>query len=88
MDYPLDTLHTPIVISYDPEAKYSPLGENTTLETLLKWPLRVLMSFPLDTFHIAIVLSEYPDAKYCPFGEKTTLVITIQEWTVRVLTCS
>ena len=29
---PLDTLHTPIVLSPDPDAKYSPFGENTTLE--------------------------------------------------------
>ena len=28
---PVDTLLTPIVLSADPEAKYSPLGENTTL---------------------------------------------------------
>ena len=30
---PLDTLHTPIVLSLDPDAKYSPFGENTTLKT-------------------------------------------------------
>ena len=30
---PLDTLHTPIVQSSDPEAKYSPFGENTTIFT-------------------------------------------------------
>ena len=29
---PLHILHTPISLK-DPEAKYSPLGENTTLET-------------------------------------------------------
>ena len=32
MSYPLDTLHNPIVLSSDPEAKYSP--ENYTLNTL------------------------------------------------------
>ena len=31
---PLDTLHTPIVS--DPDAKYSPSGENTTLLTQLE----------------------------------------------------
>ena len=31
--YPLDTLHTPIVLSSDPDAKYSPFGENNTLLT-------------------------------------------------------
>ena len=29
---PLDTLHTPIVLSLDPDAKYSPFGENTKFE--------------------------------------------------------
>ena len=33
---PLDTLHTPIVLSLDPDAKYSPFGENTTLKTLIR----------------------------------------------------
>ena len=32
----LDTLHNPIVISQDPDAKYTPSGENTTLKTLSK----------------------------------------------------
>ena len=31
--FPLDTFHTPIVLSADPDAKYSPFGENTTLKT-------------------------------------------------------
>ena len=70
---PLDTLHTPIVLSADPDAKYSLFGENTTLETHLEWPVRVLISSPLDTLHTPIVLSEDPDAKYSPFGENTTL---------------
>ena len=30
---PLDTFHTPIVLSEDPDAKYSPFGENATLLT-------------------------------------------------------
>ena len=30
---PLDTLQTPIVLSQDPDAKYSPFEENTTLNT-------------------------------------------------------
>ena len=68
---PLDTLHTPIVSSPDPDAKYSPFGENTTLETKLEWPVRVLIRSPLDTLHTPIVLD--PDAKYSPFGENTTL---------------
>ena len=28
---PLNTLHTPIVLSLDPDAKYTPSGEKTTL---------------------------------------------------------
>ena len=31
MRSPLDTLHIPIVLSQDPDAKYPPFGENTTL---------------------------------------------------------
>ena len=38
MRSPLDTPHTPIVLSEDPDAKYSPFGENTTLQTYLEWP--------------------------------------------------
>ena len=33
MRSPVDILHTPIVQSPDPEAKYSPLGEKTTILT-------------------------------------------------------
>ena len=69
----LDTLHTPIVKSPDPEAKYSPFGENTTLLTHYEWPVRVFIRSPLDTLHTPIVLSQDPDAKYSPFGENTTL---------------
>ena len=69
---PLDTLHTPIVLSADPDAKYSPFGENTTLVTQSECPVRVLIRSPLDTLHTPIVLSD-PDAKYSPFGENTTL---------------
>ena len=65
-------LHTTIVQSLDPDAKYSPSGENTTLKTESQWPLMILMHFPLHTFHSLIVLSD-PDAKYSPFGENTTL---------------
>ena len=70
---PLDTLHTPIVLSLDPDAKYFPFGENTTLLTPLEWPMRVLISSQLDTLQTPIVLSSDPDAKYSPFGENTTL---------------
>ena len=70
---PLDTLHTPIVLSQDPDAKYSPFGENTTLVTENECPVRVLICSPLDTLHTPIVLSLDPDAKYSPFGENTTL---------------
>ena len=69
----LDTLHTPIVLYCYPEAKYSPLGENTKVLTKPEYPLRVLMRSPLDTLHKPIVSSADPEAKYSPFGEKTTL---------------
>ena len=51
---PLDTLHTPIVLSEDPEAKYSPSAENTTLLTKSECPVRVFISSPLDTLHTPI----------------------------------
>ena len=60
---PLDILHTPIVLSEDPDAKYSPFGENTTLFMKEEWPVRVFISSPLGTLHIPIVLSSDPDAK-------------------------
>ena len=75
MRSPLDTLHTPIVLSSDPDAKYSPFGENTTLKTEPECPMRVLMRSSLDTLHTPIVLLLDPDAKYSPFGENTTLHI-------------
>ena len=68
---PLDILHTPIVLSLDPDAKYSPFGENTTLMTNYECPVRVLIRSPLDILHTPIVSD--PDAKYSPFGENTTL---------------
>ena len=73
MHSPLDTLHTPIVLSLDPDAKYSPFGENTTLQTPSECA-RVFIRSPLDTLHTLIVLSRDPDAKYSPFGENTTLL--------------
>ena len=66
---PLHILHTPISLK-DPEAKYSPFGENTTLKTL-ELPVRVLIRSPLDTLHTPIVSD--PDAKYSLFGENATL---------------
>ena len=71
MHFPLDTFHTPIVQSSDPDAKYSPFGENITLKTYNECPVRVFISSPLDTLHIVISLD--PDARYSPFGENTRL---------------
>ena len=71
----LDTLHTPIVLSKDPDTKYSPFGENTALCMHNECPVRVLIRSPLDTLHTLIVLSKDPDTKYSPFGENTTLKI-------------
>ena len=73
MHSPLDTLHTSIVLLTDPDAKYSPFAENTTLEIDDEWPMRFLIRFPLDTLHTSILLLIDPDAKYSPSGENTTL---------------
>ena len=61
-------LQTTIDLSRDPEAKISPFGENTMLQTSSVWPLSLLTSSPVDTFQIPIVLSFDPEAKYSPFG--------------------
>ena len=76
-------IHTPTVLSSDPDAKYSPFGENTTLLTQSLWPVRVWMRSSLDTLHNPISLKD-PDAKYSPFGENTTL-LTQSECPVKVL---
>ena len=79
MRFPLGNLHIPIVESQDPDAKYSPLGENTTLLTQYECPVRVLIHSPLDTLHTSIVESldmkkdPVPDTKYSMFGENATL---------------
>ena len=70
---PLDTLHTPIVLSLDPDAKYSPSAENTTLQIQEECPVRIFIRSPLDTLHTPIVLSADPDTKYSPSAENTTL---------------
>ena len=54
---PFGTLHKTIVKSMDPDAKYSPFGENSTVFTKEESVVRVLRCYPLDTFHKIIVLS-------------------------------
>ena len=71
--FSLYTLHIPIVLSIDPDSKYSPLGENTTLLIQSECPMRVLIRSPFDTLQTPMVLSEDPDAKYSPSGENTML---------------
>ena len=71
-------------MSYDPDAKYSPTGENATMITQLECPVRIFIGSPLDKLHTFIVQSLDPDAKYSPFGENTML-ITQLECPVRIL---
>ena len=73
MRSPLDKFHKPIVLSPDPEAKYYPSHENTTVLTISECPIKVLMRCQFDIFHTLIVLSQDPEAKYSPSGENTTL---------------
>ena len=63
MRSPVDTFHKPIVISPDPDDKYSPFDEKTTLKTISECPVRVLIRSPLDTFHKPIVVSPDPNTK-------------------------
>ena len=73
MRSPFYILHKPIVLSLDPDTKYFPSLENTTLCIHPEWPVKVFMSSPLDTLHKPIVLSREPDAKYSPSPENITL---------------
>ena len=76
MRFPLHTSHNLIVSSSDPDAKYSPSSENTTVTTEPEWPVRVLISSPFYAFHNPIVQSLDPEAKYSPFLENDTLYIS------------
>ena len=73
MSSPLDILHTLIVLSSDPDAKYSPFGEYPTQKTKLEWPVSVFMRSPLDILHTTIVFLPNPDVKNYPLGENTML---------------
>ena len=53
---PLDILQRMIVLSLDPEAKYSPFGENATLLTLLECPHRDFMPSPTNRLYSYVVL--------------------------------
>ena len=48
---PLNTLHTPIVQSSNPDTKYSPFDENAKQLTSEDWPFSIFILFQLDTFH-------------------------------------
>ena len=50
----LNTLHTPIVQSSNPDAKYSPFDENAKQLTCEDWPFSIFILFQLDTFHTQI----------------------------------
>ena len=84
MRYPLDILHTIMVLSQDPEIKYSSFGEKTTVFTYKECPVKVLMSSPVDTFHRVMVLSQDAETKYSPLDEKTMLLtcpVCLVSWT-------
>ena len=68
---PLGILHTLIIQSSDPDAKYSPFGENATVFKEYERSVKFMMRSPLDTLHTPIV--SVPNAKYSPFGENATL---------------
>ena len=87
MRIPFNTLHKPIVLSKDPDARYSPSGENTTLFTEEECPMSLIIFSPLDILHKPIVLSQDPEAKYNPFGENSKL-FTESKWPVKDLIIS
>jgi hypothetical protein len=57
------------VLSWLPEAKYLPSGENATELTEYLWSFNVVTSFFDSTLHSLIALSSLPEAKYLPSGE-------------------
>ena len=73
--YPLDTLHTPIVLSHDPDAKYSPSAENTTLQTEEECPMRVFIRYPLNSFFS-------PSLFYLFFSLSSLLPIFLSKYTL------
>ena len=61
MRSPVDTFHTPIFLLLDPEAKYSPFGENTTL-LILQEELCILFLCSLVNVHVLLKIPlKYPD---------------------------
>ena len=73
MRSPLYILHMPIVLFMNPDAKYSPFGENTMLDNPVFLLLKILIHSPVDSFHRRIIPSLDLDAKYSPLGENTAL---------------
>ena len=69
MSSPLETLHKPIVLSKEPDAKYSPSSENTTVHIASECSPRVFMYSTLDNNLIAPSV----DPNYFPSPENTTL---------------
>ena len=87
---PLDTFHTPIVLSLDPDAKYSPSAENTTLKTQSECPMSVFIRSPLSSFFspslfylsspLPIFLPKYTLSAasprlYCPLPNKVSFLL-------------
>jgi hypothetical protein len=60
------------VLSWLPQAKYLPSGENATERTDELWPCSVVISFFDYMFQSLTVLSSLPEAKYLPSGENVT----------------
>ncbi len=60
------------MLSWLPEAKYLPSGENVTEVTALLWPYSVVTSFCDSTLQSLTVLSALLEAKYLLSGENAT----------------
>ena len=61
-----------MVLSFDPEASWLPLGLKHTEYTVLLCPVRVRSHAPVDKDHILMVLSADPEASWLPLGLKHT----------------
>ena len=69
MRYPLDIFHNPIVLSSDPDTKYSPFLENATQFTYQKWPSRLLRnSISLIFLYPKYIFYAAPKKLSCPLS--------------------
>src|SRR4051812_18921895 len=63
------TDQTTAEVSSEPEARYSPFGENARALTALEWPFASWRNPPVATSHSITEPSSWPAARVLPSGE-------------------